>query len=60
MELLISHRLSTVRRADRIAVMEGGAITECGSHDDLVTAGGAYADLFRMQASRYRDEPVSA
>ena len=53
--LLISHRLSTVRWADRIAVMEGGAITECGSHADLVAKGGVYADLFRMQASRYRD-----
>ncbi|HEU0165800.1 MAG TPA: hypothetical protein VFQ54_12215, partial [Thermomicrobiales bacterium] len=56
--LLISHRLSTVRWADRIAVLEGGRIVESGSHDDLVTAGGVYADLFRMQASRYRDDAM--
>lgn len=54
--LLISHRLSTVRWADQIVLLEGGALTEVGSHDDLVAAGGTYADLFRMQASRYRDE----
>lgn len=54
--LLISHRLSTVRWADRIAVLDGGHLTECGTHDDLLATGGAYARLFTMQASRYRDD----
>ncbi|MFQ3632385.1 ABC transporter ATP-binding protein [Roseiflexus sp.] len=52
--VLISHRFSTVRMADRIAVIEGGCITEIGSHDDLVQRGGTYARLFEMQASGYR------
>lgn len=53
--LLISHRLSTVRWADRILVMEEGMISESGTHESLLASGGTYADLFRMQASRYRD-----
>lgn len=52
--VLISHRFSTVRMADRIAVIEGGCITEIGSHDDLVQRGGTYARLFEMQAAGYR------
>jgi ATP-binding cassette subfamily B protein len=56
--LLISHRLSTVRWADRIAVMEDGTITESGTHETLLAAGGTYADLFRMQASHYCDDPA--
>jgi ATP-binding cassette, subfamily B, bacterial len=52
--VVISHRFSTVRRADRIVVLEHGAITEDGSHDVLVAAGGQYARLFRLQASSYR------
>ncbi len=55
--LLISHRLSTVRWADQIAVMADGRIAEIGSHDALVASGCAYADLFAMQASRYRATP---
>ena len=54
MALLISHRFSTVRMADRILVLEGGSITEQGSHETLVSRGGRYADMFELQASSYR------
>jgi ATP-binding cassette subfamily B protein len=54
--VLISHRFSTVRRADRIVVLEGGKVAEDGGHEDLVARGGTYARLFRTQASRYRDQ----
>ena len=46
---VIAHRLSTIRNADRILVMEGGAIVEQGSHDELLAAGGAYARLYQSQ-----------
>ena len=52
--LLISHRFSTVRMADRIVVLHGGRITEEGSHDELSHLGGRYAEMFEMQASNYR------
>ena len=52
--LIISHRFSTVRMADHILVLEAGRITEAGSHDDLISLGGRYAELFEMQAGRYR------
>jgi len=52
--LLISHRFSTVRMADRIVVIEDGLIKEQGSHEELVRLGGTYADLYEKQASRYR------
>ncbi|NWG22674.1 MAG: ABC transporter ATP-binding protein [Chloroflexi bacterium] len=52
--VLISHRFSTVRMADRIAVIEGGRIAELGSHAELVALGGTYARLFEMQAEGYR------
>jgi ATP-binding cassette subfamily B protein len=54
MALLISHRFSTVRMADRIVVLEGGMIVEEGSHMDLMELGGRYAGMFEMQASSYR------
>jgi ATP-binding cassette subfamily B protein len=52
--ILISHRFSTVRLADRIFVMQRGRISESGSHEDLVRLGGIYARLFEMQAEAYR------
>ncbi|GHJ41646.1 ABC transporter ATP-binding protein [Streptomyces sp. TS71-3] len=51
--IVISHRFSTVRRADRIAVLDGGLITELGSHEELLDRGGQYAELFRAQAARF-------
>ena len=54
MTLLISHRFSTVRMADRILVLENGRIAEQGSHEQLVGMGGRYANLFELQASSYR------
>jgi ATP-binding cassette subfamily B protein len=54
MAVLISHRFSTVRMADRILVLEDGRILEQGSHHDLVRAGGRYAELFELQAAGYR------
>ncbi|MEM7306292.1 MAG: ABC transporter ATP-binding protein [Planctomycetota bacterium] len=47
--VVIAHRLSTVRRADRIYVLEGGHVSEWGTHDQLVEAGGVYAGLWRVQ-----------
>ncbi|HEU4927714.1 MAG TPA: ABC transporter ATP-binding protein [Vicinamibacterales bacterium] len=52
--LVISHRFSTVRIADRIAVIADGRVTEIGSHDELLNAGGRYARLFEIQAAGYR------
>jgi len=54
MALLISHRFSTVRRSDRIVVIEDGGIREEGTHDELVGTGGQYAKLFHLQAANYR------
>ncbi len=52
--IIISHRFSTVRMADRIAVLEGGRVTELGSHEALLARNGRYAKLFTMQAQGYR------
>ena len=52
--LLISHRFSTVRMADRIVVLDEGRIKELGSHAELMQLGGTYADLYEKQAARYR------
>ncbi len=54
MALLISHRFSTVRMADRILVLENGQVSETGSHDELMTRRGLYSQLFELQASSYR------
>jgi len=51
--ILISHRFSTVRHADRIAVLERGRVIELGSHDELMRAGGRYRTMFELQASRF-------
>ncbi len=52
--LLISHRFSTVRMADRIVILENGRVAETGSHAELLAQGGRYAALFELQAAGYR------
>ena len=52
--IVISHRFSTVRIADRIAVIADGHVTELGTHQELLQAGGRYAQLFELQAAGYR------
>ena len=52
--VLISHRLSTARRADRIVLLSDGRITEMGSHEELIALGGRYAAMFTIQAERFR------
>jgi len=51
--LIISHRFSVVRNADRICVLADGRITEDGTHEQLLDQGGTYAGMFRLQAERY-------
>jgi ATP-binding cassette subfamily B protein len=53
--VLISHRFSTVRRAQRICVLSGGRIVEDGSHDELLTLGGEYAQMFNLQAMQFAE-----
>jgi ATP-binding cassette subfamily B protein len=54
MAVLISHRFSTVRMADRILVLQGGELVDQGTHDELLARGGLYAELFTLQAAGYR------
>jgi ATP-binding cassette subfamily B protein len=54
MAMLISHRFSTVRMAERILVLQGGRIAEEGPHDQLMQSGGRYAEMFELQAASYR------
>jgi ATP-binding cassette subfamily B protein len=51
--LLISHRFSSVRNADRIYVLQDGRVTEAGTHQELIELAGHYAELFQLQAAAY-------
>jgi ATP-binding cassette, subfamily B, bacterial len=53
--LIISHRFSTVRRADHICVLDGGRVLERGDHESLIAAGNRYAQLFALQAARFEE-----
>jgi ATP-binding cassette, subfamily B, bacterial len=53
--VFVTHRLSTVRLADLIVVLDGGRVCEAGTHDDLLALGGRYAELFSMQSRAYVD-----
>jgi ATP-binding cassette subfamily B protein len=52
--VLISHRFSTIRHADRIVLLSDGRVAESGRHEELMRAGGEYARLFTLQAARFQ------
>lgn len=58
--ILVSHRLSSVRHAQRIVVLSGGRVVEDGNHAELIALGGRYAAMFRMQAQRFQEAPTDA
>jgi ATP-binding cassette, subfamily B, bacterial len=58
--LLISHRMSSVRRADDICVLEGGSVVERGDHAALMARGGVYAEMFELQARHFAEEALGA
>ena len=58
--LFISHRLSSTRFCDRILLLENGCVAESGTHDQLMTLGGKYAELFNIQAHYYREEVAAS
>jgi ABC-type multidrug transport system fused ATPase/permease subunit len=53
--ILVSHRFSTVRKADRICVLEHGRVAELGTHDELMALGGRYRTMFELQAARFTE-----
>ena len=55
--VLISHRLGSCRIADRILLLDRGRLVEAGTHDELLAAQGRFAELYRLQAAWYRQEP---
>lgn len=52
--VFVTHRLSSVRMADRILVLKDGALVECGNHEELISLNGEYAAMYRLQAERYQ------
>jgi ATP-binding cassette subfamily B protein len=58
--VLITHRLGSVRNADRIYLLHQGKVTEQGDHASLLALGGRYAEMYRLQADMYADEPGDA
>ncbi len=55
--ILVSHRFSTVRQADRICVLDAGRVVELGTHAELMAAGGYYRTMFDLQAQRFVSAP---